>query len=119
MSNLDRIVVVGLGPGDPGLVTVATLDAIAQTPIRFLRTARHPSAHLVADATTFDHHYESADTFDEVYRHVVDDLIAAAHLHGTVLYAVPGSPRVLERTVDLLAAAAADGLVDVEVVPAM
>jgi tetrapyrrole methylase family protein / MazG family protein len=114
-----RITVVGLGPGDPGLVTAATRDAIDRVPTRYLRTARHPSAALVGDAATFDHRYESAATFDEVYRAVVDDLLAAAHEHGEVLYAVPGSPRVLERTVDLLVEASAGGRVEVEVVPAL
>lgn len=107
--------VVGLGPGDPSLVTVGVVEAIARTPVRFLRTERHPSASLVAGATTFDHHYESADTFDEVYRRVVADLLAAATEHGEVLYAVPGSPRVLERTVDLLDAEAAAGTIELEV----
>jgi len=113
--------VVGLGPGDPSLVTAGTLDAIARVPVeaRFLRTEVHPSAHLVAGAATFDHHYESADTFDQVYRRIVEDLIASAAEHDEVLYAVPGSPRVLERTVDLLDAAAADGRVETEVLAGM
>jgi tetrapyrrole methylase family protein/MazG family protein len=114
-----RITVVGLGPGDPGLVTVATRSAIDRVPTRFLRTSRHPSASLVGDASTFDHRYESADSFEEVYRAVVDDLLAAAMEHGEVLYAVPGSPRVLERTVDLLAVEAASGAVELEIVPAI
>ncbi|MCU1498955.1 MAG: putative MazG family protein [Acidimicrobiales bacterium] len=110
-----RVVVVGLGPGDPSLVTAGVLDAIAATPVRFLRTARHPSALLVTGAATFDHHYESADTFDEVYRRITADLVAAAVEHGEVLYAVPGSPRVLERTVDLLDAEAAAGVIELSV----
>ena len=119
-----RIVVVGLGPGDPGLVTTATLDAIAtvgsgQPDRRFLRTERHPSAHLVDAATTFDHHYENASSFDEVYRAVVDDLVTAASDKGEILYAVPGSPRVLERTVDLLDVEAAAGRIELEVLAAM
>jgi tetrapyrrole methylase family protein/MazG family protein len=116
-----RIVVVGLGPGDPSLVTAGTIAAIERVPsgARFLRTEVHPSAHLVPGARTFDHHYEAADTFDQVYRRIVDDLLAAAEQHDEVLYAVPGSPRVLERTVDLLDAAAADGRAEVEVLAGM
>lgn len=110
-----RIVVVGLGPGDPSLVTAGALDEIGRVPTRFLRTAVHPSAHLVPDAVTFDHRYESGDTFDDVYRSIVDDLLAAATEHGEILYAVPGSPRVLERTVDLLDEAAKAGTVDLHV----
>lgn len=111
--------VVGLGPGDRGLVTAATVDAIGSVPVRFLRTERHPSASLVDGAETFDRHYESAGTFDEVYRLVVADLVAAARENGTVLYAVPGSPRVLERTVDLLEVEAGAGRISLEVLPAM
>lgn len=119
--TLPRVTVVGLGPGDPGLVTAGTLDAIAavEPAARFLRTEVHPSAHLVAGARSFDHRYEAGDTFDEVYRAIVDDLLAAAAEQGHVLYAVPGSPRVLERTVDLLDEAAGAGRIDLAVLPAL
>jgi len=94
-----RIVVVGLGPGGRDHVTVDTLDAIEHATHRYLRTSIHPSADLVADATTFDHLYDAADTFDDVYTEIADTLAAAAGEHGEILYAVPGSPLVLERTV--------------------
>lgn len=113
--TVPRIVVVGLGPGDPTLVTAGTVAAIAATAVRYLRTERHPSAGLVPNATTFDHHYDAEDTFEDVYRRIVADLRTAAVEHGQVLYAVPGSPRVLERTVDLLVEAAADGSIEVDV----
>ncbi|MBT8239688.1 MAG: hypothetical protein KJN63_00500 [Acidimicrobiia bacterium] len=96
------ITVVGLGPGDPGLVTSETVRAIAGHGIRYLRTSQHPSAHVVGDATSFDDIYEQADTFDEVYADIVSRLISADRQHGDVLYAVPGSPLVLERTVQHL-----------------
>ncbi len=104
MSAADRprIVVVGLGPGGREHVTVDTIAAIEQAGHRYLRTSVHPSADLVADAHTFDHLYESAETFDDVYTEIADTLAAAAHDHGDVLYAVPGSPLVLERTVRYL-----------------
>ena len=96
------ITVVGLGPGGDGAVTAETFAAIERIGLRFLRTARHPSAHLVADATTFDDVYEAADRFDDVYAEIVERLVTAAAEHGEVLYAVPGSPLVLERSVRLL-----------------
>ena len=61
-----RIVVVGLGPGGHQHVTVDTIDAIERATHRFLRNSIHPSAGLVPDATTLDHHYESAHTFEDV-----------------------------------------------------
>jgi len=111
-----RVVVVGLGPAGPELVTAATDAAIAGIDLRFVRTLRHPAATAVPDALSFDHHYERADTIEEVYAAIVEDLVAAATREGTVLYAVPGSPAVAERTVELLRA---DPRVDVTVHPAL
>ena len=102
-NELPRIDIVGLGPAGPDLVTAGTLALIDEIEHRFVRTQRHPAAPL-ARATSFDHHYESLDEFEAVYRQIVADLVAAATTHGRVLYAVPGSPRVAEHTVDLLAA---------------
>src|SRR5690606_19257101 len=68
----------------------------------FLRTSVHPSAHLVPDATAFDAIYEQADRFDDVYTAIADRLAEAAEQHDEVLYAVPGSPLVLERSVRML-----------------
>lgn len=111
-----RVVVVGLGPGGPDLVTQHTLDVVRRTAPRFLRTARHPSASLVPEAESFDEVYELADTFDDVYAEITERLVAAATRHGEVLYAVPGSPLVLERTVRSLRA---DPRVQTVVHPAM
>jgi len=120
---MPRIVIVGIGPGDPGLVTTATLDEIARIPRRFLRTSRHPSASLVLDApgnaVTFDAKYESAATFDEVYDAIADELVRAATAHDEVLYAVPGSPLVLERSVHILRERAGASGVDTHILPAV
>lgn len=110
------MVVVGLGPGDVSLVNAGTRDAIASIDRRFLRTNRHPSAAVVGDAESFDDVYETSDDLDAVYRTIVERLVEAAIGGGTVLYAVPGSPVVAERTVELLSH---DPRVTVEIVPAM
>lgn len=111
-----RVVVIGLGPAGPELVTAQARAAIDATPHRYLRTTRHPAAVAVPDAVSFDAHYEAAATIDEVYPAIVEDLVTAARAHGEVLYAVPGSPVVAERTVELLRA---DGRVAVDVQPAV
>jgi len=112
-----RVTVVGLGPGDERWVTQHTLAAIADAPVRFVRTRRHPCASLVGDdATSFDEVYDAADTFADVYATIVDRLVGAAGEHGEVLYAVPGSPLVLERTVRGLRT---DARIDCTVLPAI
>jgi tetrapyrrole methylase family protein/MazG family protein len=98
------VTVVGLGPGADGHITAETLAAIDRIEHRFLRTSRHPSAHLVAGATSFDDVYETAEHFADVYLEIVEQLVTGAAEHGSVLYAVPGSPFVLERSVELLRA---------------
>jgi tetrapyrrole methylase family protein / MazG family protein len=111
-----RIVVCGLGPAGPDLVTAATSDAVARIPHRFLRTARHPAAGVVGEAPTFDHLYDEADSIDAVYAAILEALVGAAAECGEVLYAVPGSPAVAERTVELLLA---DDRIAVDVLPAL
>jgi tetrapyrrole methylase family protein/MazG family protein len=115
-TELPSVVVVGLGPGSPEHVTVETLAAIERIPQRFLRTRRHPSAHLVPDATALDEVYESAESFDDVYTELADRIVRAAVERGEVLYAVPGSPLVLERSVRHLIA---DERVECTVLPAL
>ena len=97
-----HITVAGLGPAGPGLVTGSTLDAVAAHPHRWLRTERHPAATVAGPAPTFDHVYDDAEELGEVYPTIVDELVASAMEHGEILYLVPGSPVVAERTVELL-----------------
>lgn len=115
-----KITVVGLGPAGEDLVSPPARRALETATTAFLRTARHPAAAAFSDIPTFDHHYEEAATFDEVYERIVADLVTTAQVvstgGGTVVYAVPGSPLVAERTVDMLLS---DPRVDVAIVPAM
>jgi tetrapyrrole methylase family protein / MazG family protein len=111
-----RIVIAGLGPAGPEYVTQAVSAAIARAEHRYIRTTRHPSASVVGEAIGFDELYETADTFDDVYATIVERLVAAAQQHDEILYAVPGSPWVLERTVRLLIA---DDRVVTDVLPSL
>ncbi|MDQ1375006.1 MAG: tetrapyrrole methylase family protein / MazG family protein, partial [Actinomycetota bacterium] len=113
---MSRVVVVGLGPGDADLMTAGTLAAIAAVPMRFVRTSRHPAVAAVPDAASFDSVYDAAAVMEDVYEGIVDRLVLAATRHGEILYAVPGSPAVAERTVELLLARTD---VDVQVLPAL
>jgi tetrapyrrole methylase family protein/MazG family protein len=118
-----RIVVVGLGPAGPELVTKGTLDRLASAARVVLRTTRHPATVVAVGASSFDEVYEREATLDAVYRTIVAQLVTMATDladGGELLYAVPGSPVVAERTVELLVERAAqDAELDVEVVPAL
>ncbi len=111
-----QITIIGLGPGSIGSINQETLQAIESAQNRYIRTTRHPNAHLIKDAISFDAEYERHDSFDEVYKAIAKQLIAAAHQHQQILYAVPGSPLVLEQTVQHLLQ---DTTVDVVLIPAM
>jgi tetrapyrrole methylase family protein/MazG family protein len=97
-----QIIIVGLGPGDERYLTDHTRAVISSVATRFVRTMEHPSAHLVPDAQSFDHLYEGANSFEEVYAEITSHLISVADEGTDVIYAVPGSPLILERTVALL-----------------
>ncbi|GIU85120.1 MAG: nucleoside triphosphate pyrophosphohydrolase [Acidimicrobiales bacterium] len=114
-----RVTVVGLGPGDPSLMSVAAREALASCERRFLRTRAHPSAEVAEPAESFDSVYEEASDLGEVYERIVDALLAAARDCGEVAYAVPGSPLVAERTVVMLRQRGPAVGVAVEVVPSM
>ena len=111
-----RVVIVGLGPGPRNTVTQATLEAIERIDVQFVRTKRHPTADLMPKATSFDSLYDTLPTFEDVYSAITEAVVAAALKHGEVLYAVPGSPLILESSVAQLRA---DTRVEVQVLPAL
>ena len=115
---MGTVTVVGLGPADEALLTTQTRAAIEAAPRCFLRTRMHPAARVVPGAVGFDDEYEKGESFEAVYEAISERLILES-AKGDLLYAVPGSPLVLERTVELLRDAAASGRVTVEILAAM
>lgn len=110
-----KVTICGLGPGGVGDVTTATRELLQQ-PNVFLRTTQHPTAALAASAKSFDYLYDGGASLDEVYRQIADALVDEASAAGSVIYAVPGSPLVLERSVRHLRS---DPRIDVELLPAI
>lgn len=102
--SLPVVRVVGLGPGDSDLVTPRTLALIKESPVVRLRTRTHPAASGFGDVTSYDEWYERAESFDELYAAIADDLVslACSSPNAEVVYVVPGSPVVAERTVELV-----------------
>ena len=110
---LPVITVVGLGPGDPELLTVRARAVLEAAPAVWFRTLRHPTVAglaLSGVAHSFDELYEEHERFEDVYAAIVARLLARAG-EGDVVYAVPGHPLVGEATVrELLERAPAAGV---------
>ena len=117
-----RLTVAGLGPGDAGLMTRDTWARIETAGHIVLRTRIHPTVAALDAAgishETYDAFYEEAEDFDELYERIADDLIVRAG-RADVLYLVPGSPFVAERTVQLLREKAAAADLPLTMLPAM
>jgi tetrapyrrole methylase family protein/MazG family protein len=117
------ITIVGLGSGSSGLITVETLDMLQTAKTLLLRTAKHPTvADLEARHITFlsyDYLYEEKESFAEVYAAIAADCIARAKNGQQVVYAVPGSPMVAEKTVLLIRDLAMGQNIPVKILPGM
>ncbi len=95
------ITLLGLGPGDPGLLTQQAWDLLEQLDEVYLRTRQHPAvAGFPADLTihSFDELYELAEDFKSVYEGIVARVIELGRRPQGVVYAVPGHPFIAEET---------------------
>lgn len=100
-----KLTVVGLGPGRAGLITREAWQLMQGAARLILRTKIHPTVAALDAAglvyETFDSWYESAEDFAQLYQSIAAKLLHEAE-QGDIVYAVPGSPLVAERTVVLL-----------------
>ncbi|HTD50739.1 MAG TPA: MazG family protein [Acidimicrobiia bacterium] len=117
MVGKPHVVVVGLGPAGADLLLPAARAALERVPVRFVRTARHPAVDDLArdgiDLEPLDLLYDQADDLDTVYAAIADRVVETARELGEIVYAVPGSPTIAERSVELVRAAG----IDVELIP--
>lgn len=117
------ITIVGLGPGPLALVSLETWEQLQAADVLLLRTARHPAA---ADLTVkginyiaYDRLYDTLPNFEAVYQAITDDVVERAKRSGRVVFAVPGSPLVAEKTVPLIREQAVAAGITATVMPAM
>jgi tetrapyrrole methylase family protein / MazG family protein len=116
-----KIVIAGLGPGDPDQLTLGALRLFEQAGVVYLRTAKHPTVpHLPKNIRleNFDAVYDQCATFAEVYGTIVARLLELAGQHGSgpLVYAVPGHPLVGESSVLRLLEAAHEAGIETEIV---
>ncbi len=114
-----NITILGLGPGDPGLLTRAAWEHINSLQTIMLRTTQHPTvAGFPAglQVESFDSLYDAGESFEGVYAQIVERVLELGRREGGVTYAVPGHPFVAETTgPEIVRRAKAEGLT-VEVV---
>lgn len=119
---MGTITIVGLGPGAVGNLSLETMGLLKGEAQVILRTAVHPTVAELqrqdVQFTSCDDLYETLDSFEEVYAAIVSRVLAAAAA-GDVVYAVPGSPLVAEKTVVLLRTAAREQGVKLVIKPSM
>lgn len=117
------LTIVGLGPGEFGLVTLEAWQSIENASQLFLRTEKHPSVQELKNRgikfSSYDAIYETKSSFEEVYDFIVTDCLRHARENDGVVYAVPGSPAVAERTVVLLRRQAEEAGVQIRMIPGM
>ncbi|HEY4691202.1 MAG TPA: nucleoside triphosphate pyrophosphohydrolase [Anaerolineae bacterium] len=97
-----HITIVGLGPGDPALLTREAGDVLNGANEVYLRTARHPTVSGLPSTLkihAFDWAYEQHDDFAQVYEAIANQVVALGQRRQGVVYAVPGHPRIGEATV--------------------
>jgi tetrapyrrole methylase family protein/MazG family protein len=108
------VTIVGLGPGDPGLLTVEAWRVLEEATEIYLRTERHPTTSALpasAEIRSFDDVYERCDTFDQVYEEIASRVVDLGQTAEGVVYAVPGHPLAGEASVQrILALAQSRGL---------
>ena len=99
------IVVVGLGPAGLDRIDALTRYVLFDPGTEVIvRTRRHPASEelgMAIDVTFCDDLYERHEAFDAVYDSIARRVIDAG-ARGRVVYGVPGSPIVGERTVPMI-----------------
>jgi tetrapyrrole methylase family protein/MazG family protein len=95
------ITLLGLGPGDPALLTRQAWQLLETLPEIYLRTRQHPTVQgfpPTLQVHSFDDVYEQEGSFEHVYAHIVARVLELGQRPQGVVYAVPGHPFVAEAT---------------------
>ncbi|RDY26645.1 nucleoside triphosphate pyrophosphohydrolase [Romboutsia weinsteinii] len=118
---MGKISIIGLGPGDYSLISQGALEALKSSSRIYLRTEKHPTVDKlkeIIEYTSFDYFYEKEDNFENVYNEISKFIIETSK-DGDLVYAVPGHPRVAEKSVSIIEAMANEKGIEVETIASM
>ena len=99
------ITILGLGPGDPGLISLQAWEVLDGAEEIYLRTRMHPAIAGLPEGLlvhSFDHLYEQDKSFEDVYKEIVEIVIRMGQRKTGVIYGVPGHPFVAEATTPVI-----------------
>ena len=115
-----EIIILGLGPGDPDLLTVKAAQVLASAERIYLRTEQHPTLKGLPknlQILSFDWIYQEEPDFQKVYQRIADEVIALAGEESPLIYGVPGDPFIAEDTPAMIIEKARQRGISVEVIP--
>ena len=118
---MGKISIVGLGPGDYSLISQGALEALQSAQKIFLRTEKHPTVDKLKESikyTSLDYFYEKEENFEDVYTKISEFIIETSK-EGDLVYAVPGHPRVAEKSVGIIESMAREKGIEVEIIASM
>jgi len=75
-SKMSKIVVIGLGPGDIGSLTIGAVERISDGNKVFLRTEKHPTVNYLKNKgihyESYDYVYDEKQDFEQVYNFITE-----------------------------------------------
>jgi len=119
MLELNGVTLLGLGPGDPGLLTRQAWELLQGISEIYLRTSHHPAvAGLPArmQVHSFDDLYETGEAIESALTQIVERVLELGRRPGGVVYAMPGHPFLADATGPEIARRARDSGLPLRVV---
>ena len=95
------ICLLGLGPGDPVLLTRQAWDLINSSEEIYFRTRMHPVVRYLPPSVrihSYDQVYENNESYEQIYNQIIEDVLRLGRRPEGVIYAVPGHPFIAEAT---------------------
>lgn len=113
------ITIIGLGAGDLSQISFAAVEELKSGKDIYLRTEDHPIIEkLKIEYKSFDSYYEKSESFEEVYEGIAREIIELGK-NDDIIYAVPGHPRVAEKTVTLIELYAKKQAIELNIIASM